>query len=410
MTSFSLDAVAEPTAHRSVAEPEVEALDRAPGVHDLELAAANMQSRGDVLVHEVGSEDDLLVEHVEQPVGADEPDELDLAAPWQLLGDAHVRIEQSRLEGQPRGVLVGRRSAERGIAVVGVVEVLEPPEPPREMTQVAEALAAEEALVECVIEVLDDPLAPGFPERHENWDHALGEAQPHRRRQGVRAVGDEPVVDLEPLWDAEAPPDPDERGRRRQIALPGLELAGRRAAANVDDVADIERDGPGKMTRADEVGLLDRVRPGSRGGRVRGALGGVAHSALAPGGPGALEDPLDRAQLRKLSQAQLLELPSDRRGADLGPGVGLQPPADPQHERLELRLSHLKYPTLGASERASNVGHRLVCQHPTHRLAAHPLFRIHLALPARSFSRARGSRTRDPGACTMCCRLPDRDD
>ena len=64
-----------PTAHRSVSNGEVQALDDAAGVDDLELAAANVQRRGDVLVHDARSEDDPLVEDMEQSVGAEEPND-----------------------------------------------------------------------------------------------------------------------------------------------------------------------------------------------------------------------------------------------------------------------------------------------------------------------------------------------
>lgn len=76
-----------PTAHRSVPDGEVQALDDPASVHDLELAAAHMQGRGDVLVDDVGPEDDPLVEHMEQSVRADEPNEFDPAAPRHPLGD-----------------------------------------------------------------------------------------------------------------------------------------------------------------------------------------------------------------------------------------------------------------------------------------------------------------------------------
>lgn len=118
-------------------------------------------------MHQLGPEDDLRVEHVEQAIRADDPDELHPTAPRELLGDAEARVEESRLEAQPRGELRRRRTPERGVAVVGVVEVFEAAHPPGEVRETGEALAAEEALVEGVIEVLDDPLAPGLAEGHD---------------------------------------------------------------------------------------------------------------------------------------------------------------------------------------------------------------------------------------------------
>ena len=83
MTSCSRDGLPEPAAHRSVREGEVDLRDRPTLVHYLQLGAADMQDRRDVLVHEVWSEDDPLVHDVEQPVRADESNQLDPAAPRQ---------------------------------------------------------------------------------------------------------------------------------------------------------------------------------------------------------------------------------------------------------------------------------------------------------------------------------------
>src|SRR6266540_2122170 len=243
MTSFSSKAVHAPTAHRSVEMGEVQPLDNFALMHDLELGPPDVQDRGDVLMHELRSEDDPFVEHLEHSIRANEPDELDPTAPRQAYRHHEARREQPRSEAQPGRELVGGRATERGIAVIGVVKALEAQQPPREVREIAEALAAEEALVEGVVEVLDDTLAPGLAEGDEHRYDPEGQTEPDRPRQPAAVLRDEPVVELEPLGDAQPTPDPDERGRRFGVGLARLQLAGGRPAADVDDVEHVEGDG-----------------------------------------------------------------------------------------------------------------------------------------------------------------------
>jgi hypothetical protein len=57
---------------------------------DVELLATDVEDRGDVLVHEGLRQFDLHALDPQQPVGADEPDELDRSFPRQLFRDREV--------------------------------------------------------------------------------------------------------------------------------------------------------------------------------------------------------------------------------------------------------------------------------------------------------------------------------
>src|SRR6266545_4983684 len=176
MTSFMPISSDQPTAHRSVPQPEAEALDPPSEVKDLEGLVGHVEPRGDVFVDLFRVEDDPLTEHVEHAVGADEADELDVATARRRVGDLEVRGRPPRHEAKTRADLVGRRAPDRGVAVVGVVEALEAGHPVAQLTQASEALGAEEALVEGVIEVLERPLPPRRkrgPMRSASWT-ALG--------------------------------------------------------------------------------------------------------------------------------------------------------------------------------------------------------------------------------------------
>src|SRR6266511_1090197 len=131
-----------PTAHRALSETELDPLHSSTSMDDVELLAHDPQ----------------------EAVGADQPDELDLSLPRQPFRDLEVLRWSSRHEAEARRDLVGRGALERGVAVVGVVEGLEAAQAVEEMTEPAEALAAEEALVEGVVRVLHRPLAPRLGE------------------------------------------------------------------------------------------------------------------------------------------------------------------------------------------------------------------------------------------------------
>ena len=78
-----------------------------------------------------------------------------LGCAWGTLGAGGVGI-------------VGNAAAGGAVAVLGVVEALERAGALAEMLKAREALLAEEALVERVVEVLDRAVAPRFASRDED--------------------------------------------------------------------------------------------------------------------------------------------------------------------------------------------------------------------------------------------------
>ena len=180
---------------------------------------------------------------------------------------------------------------------------------------------------------------------------------------------DEPVVELEPLGDAEPPPDAWQRARGLEVALALLQLQGRGVAAEIHDRQDVEGDAALEEARADEVGLLDGVGARHRGRRVRCALGGVAAAALAPRDARALEDPLDGAWLGEWTDTQLLELPGDGHRADLRPVLALQAFAHREDESREIGAGAVGdvrrcARALGGPARIRRVVPRLPLEHP----------------------------------------------
>jgi hypothetical protein len=71
-----------------------------------------------------------------------------------------------------------------GVAVAGVVEGLEGGGALAEDVEVSVAGGAEERLVPHVVEVLHDPVAPGFTQRREPGDDPEVEAGGHHRSEG----------------------------------------------------------------------------------------------------------------------------------------------------------------------------------------------------------------------------------
>ena len=90
-------------------------------------------------------------------VGADEADELDPAGRRPTGGDL---VDAQRIAARRGRGLVGRAPVGRLVAVLAVVEGLERAGALGELVAVGEALLAEEALVEGVVEALDRAVAP----------------------------------------------------------------------------------------------------------------------------------------------------------------------------------------------------------------------------------------------------------
>ena len=88
------------------------------------------------------------------------------------------------------GGLVWRAALGGAVAVLGVVEALERASAVGELGAAAEALLAEEALVEGVVEVLDRAVAPRLARRHP-------EAAPQRPQRADHAVVGAVVDDLD---------------------------------------------------------------------------------------------------------------------------------------------------------------------------------------------------------------------
>ncbi len=183
-------------------------------VVDGELLGLDGQHRCQVLVDQRLWHGQLGGEHVQLGVGANEPDVLD--GPGQLRGAA--LLQRAWLEAGSGLDLVGGGAAQRGVAVLGVVEILEVGHPSGQGGDIGEALGAKEALVEGVVVVLDNSLAPWLGEGDEDRDHALDETEAHhlaevQSRAGERLL----VVELGPHRYPETPPDRSERlddGRR----------------------------------------------------------------------------------------------------------------------------------------------------------------------------------------------------
>jgi hypothetical protein len=91
--------------------------------------------------------------------------------------------------------------------VVGVVEVFEDLRPLGQVVQPMELLGAKEALVEHVIEVLDDTVAPRLGEGDEAHPDPKGQAQPDRQGQDpATALQGLTVVELGHLGHPEPAP------------------------------------------------------------------------------------------------------------------------------------------------------------------------------------------------------------
>jgi hypothetical protein len=100
--------------------------------------------------------------------------------------------------------------------VLSVVEALERQRALDEVGQAVEALLAEEALLECVVEVLDRAIAPGFPRRDEHERDPLVQADPDDLAQAGRRDERAAVIQLQASWQPVALP---EGVKRRQHAL-----------------------------------------------------------------------------------------------------------------------------------------------------------------------------------------------
>src|SRR5215216_3247299 len=102
-----------------------------------------------------------------------------------------------RARGAPGGVggLVGRSAVGGPVAVLGVVEALERAGPVGKLRAAAEALLAEEALVEGVVEVLD---RARLSRRHEHRRDTLVDQHAHDLPDPGRCDERAAVVELRP--------------------------------------------------------------------------------------------------------------------------------------------------------------------------------------------------------------------
>jgi hypothetical protein len=92
--------------------------------------------------------------------------------------------------------------------MVGVVELLEDSGLLPEVLGAREALRAEEAFVEDVVEVLDDAVAPRLGEGDEAHPHAQAESEADRKTaMTALALEGLAVVDLDPSGDPQPAPD-----------------------------------------------------------------------------------------------------------------------------------------------------------------------------------------------------------
>ena len=240
--------------------------------------------------------------------------------------------------------------------LVGVVEALEGARPPLEMSQAAEALGAKELLVEGVVEVLDDGVAPWLGERNEAHLDAERETGPYRQRQMTAPTLEGlPVVELGPTRHTQAAP----QGHQAFCHLPLLlaldDLDACSPAAEVDSVEGVEGEGTLEVAGADEVDLVDGVGLDHQWPAwVGGALGYVTVPVTGTtlGNACARKDALDRSGGGR-GDLELFHLPGDRHGSHLRPGVVLKALADLEHQLLGLSCSVLWACVLGARERSS---------------------------------------------------------
>jgi len=115
-------------------------------------------------------------------------------------GWSNVASSGSGVEADAGSPLDRRGTLQCRVAVMGVVEDLERGRPLREVWQVPEPLGAEEPLVEGVVEVLHDGVAPGLTERDQSDACPERQTHAHRQREMPPATGDRlAVVELSHL-------------------------------------------------------------------------------------------------------------------------------------------------------------------------------------------------------------------
>jgi hypothetical protein len=170
-----------------------------------------------------------------------------------------------------------------------------------QVVQVREAVGAEEALVPHVVEVFDDPVAPGLSKRDEPGQHvevqAGGDDRPELRpRRGDAASEVRVVVELGHLRHPEGGPHAGHPRRHQAGPWRRQDRTAGGMRAHVDEVEGVELDSAGEVTGSDHVDLMGGAGLGVKPVRVGHALSDIAaRAAPGPAQPGPGQDPLDRA-------------------------------------------------------------------------------------------------------------------
>ena len=145
------------------------------------------------------------------------------------------------------------------------------------------------------------------------------------------------VVELHPARDAVTGPQPLQPGDHPRVGVIGDDLDPRLVRGDVDLVERMETHPTLQMPGPDQVDLDDVARRPGHWCRVRNPFRHAPPRPPPPRRPRALQHPLDRAH-RRHDRTELLKLPRHRRRTDLRPRVLLQPRANVQHPRLDLRV------------------------------------------------------------------------